>query len=167
MSKRYSEKIGAEFGQSPYAMALARHEKFIATRSPDDRLTAEEKALLFGVRCPPEEDTARQEFKADADTSTILSRYGAGASFPMPSSGVVDYTAEFRQLADAAVEAKQAFERIPLKLRRGYANWREFLEGVSRGEVEYSPPAATAGGSGGAAGGAPSDSAAEEAPKGA
>lgn len=129
-------------------------------------LTADEKKMLFGLFCPPEEDTARQEFKAETDTHTILARYGAGMSFGMPPSGVVDYTMDFRILADAQAEAREAFGRIPFKYRRGYATWREFADAIERGEVDPPPRQAPGGGSPGAAGGAPSDSAAGGPPKG-
>lgn len=142
---------------------------FAVDAETGERVPDRLKADATGCKCPPEEDTARQEFKAEADTSTILQRYGAGATFPMPQSGVVDYTGEFREVADAAAAARQAFERLPIKLRRGYSSWQEFLRGVAAGEVDVPVPAseAAAGSSAGGEKAAPSESAAEGAPKGA
>lgn len=135
-------------------------------RGQTQLLDAETKAKLFGLVAAPEEDTARQEFKDDCDTNKILARFGTDAYFGPGESGVVDYTQDFRVIADAARDAREAFERLPIKVRRGFAGWQDYLAAVARGEADLPPfdkPAAAAAGSSGAAdGGSPSDSAAGE-----
>lgn len=119
-------------------------------------LSAEEKKELFGVRCPPEEDRARQEFKAETDTSYLLHRYGVPN---VPGEfGVMDFDVSLQSALHAHREAQEAFRRLPAELQAKYGSWERLFAAIQSGE--YQPAAASAGGSGDAGGGSPSDSAA-------
>lgn len=109
-----------------------------------DQLSPSEKV---GLKCDPKEDRARQEFKADADVSTILSRFGAGATFGAPrgSSGEVDFDLDLQTAYRVVEESRQAWLRLPLEVRQKYRGWQELQAAVESGEwpLKKAPGAAS------------------------
>lgn len=144
---RAKEAMGAAFPNSEYVRAM-----------PKDQLSPSEKV---GVKCDPKEDRARQEFKAEADVSTILARFGAGATFGAPrgSSGEVDFDLDLQTAYRVVAESREAWLRLPVDVRQRYRGWQELQAAVEAGEWPFkkAPEAAAAGAAG--SGASASDSA--------
>lgn len=119
-----------------------------------DQLSASEKV---GVRCDPKEDRARQEFKRESETSTILARFGAGQAFPMTPGrgGEVDFDLDLQAAYRVVEESRQAWLRLPADVRARFRGWEELQAAVEAGEwppkKAPEPAAAGAAGSGASA----------------
>lgn len=128
-----------------------------------DRLKAEATAVPVA---PDGEDVCRQEFKQECDTSYQLKRFGAGQAFdrlrPL-QGGEVNFDVDFFDAQQAVQPLREAYAKLPLKMRVEFPTLSSFVAGVESGKVKAAE--APAGSSGGAPAASPSDSAAVGAPK--
>lgn len=169
--KRSSEDVRAALAAEAVArpvlpLRVVGPGGFVVDAATGERIPERLKRDATACFCPEDDPGARQEDRGRVDVNAIMDRFLLGGQ-PLPTApyvnGIVDYDAEFKQLADSQVEAKQAFERLPLKHRRGYANWAEFMAGVAAGDVEVpkapaepqAVPAAPSGADGGSGGTTP------------
>lgn len=118
-------------------------------RGQMDLLSADAKAAMFGVRCPPGEDVTRQEFKEECDTAHQLRRFGAGQAFERlrPANGEINFDLDLLTAQLAVQPAREAYARLPLELRQVYPTLTSFVRAVESGEVRATET--PAGGSGG------------------
>lgn len=123
-----------------------------------DQLSPSEKV---GVKCDPKEDRARQEFKAESETSTILARFGAGQAFPARrlENGEVDFDLDLATAHRVVQESRDAWFRLPLEVRQKYRNWMELQGAVEAGEWPPKKAAEAASAVDAASGASASDSA--------
>lgn len=123
-----------------------------------DQLSPSEKV---GVACPPKEDRARQEFKTETETSTILARFGAGQAFPraVGVNGEVDFDLDLRAAYEVVQASRDAWLRLPIDVRQQFRGWQELQAAVEAGTwpPKKAPEAAAAGAAG--SGASASDSA--------
>lgn len=84
-------------------------------------------------------DTARQEFKQEADINYILSRFNVGADTLVKRAtafGEADYTIDLQSALAAVSEAKSAYARMPEHIKTRYAGWRELLDAADNGDLK-------------------------------
>lgn len=112
----------------------------------------------FGVDCSNLPDLARQEFKAEADLSYQVRRFGAGVPFQV---GQYDANMDLLKAHELVERTREAWFALPEKVRDRWKTWPELERAALSGELSafLKPPAAPGGGSPGGAGGSPSDSA--------
>lgn len=93
------------------------------------------------IVCSVQEDRARQEFKAETDTESIIRRLGAGIPF---QNGFVDYDVDLTRAFAMLEEARTAWERLPGTVREKFKNWSEVEAAASSGQLGdmLKPPAA-------------------------
>lgn len=120
--------------------------------------TSDEKKLMFGEPVAPAgEDRARQEFKAESDTSYLLHRYGVPNV--IGEFGVVDYEVSLQNVLDAQRTVRLRWLQLTEEERLGYGSWEEMFAAWQSGQ--YKGAETPAGSSGGGDAPSPSDSAAE------
>lgn len=89
---------------------------------------------LAGLDCTTSTDTARQEFKDEADVNKILARYGVNAPQRQAIFGETDFTLDLQQAFAAIEAAKNAHHKLPQSLREQYPTWQSVLNGLDSGE---------------------------------
>lgn len=142
---------------------MPRYEE-LEVRGQHQRIPHEVKLEQFSLFCE-DEHLARQEFKSEVDTGTLMRRYGAGAAFgPPPQYGEVDFTMTLQDAIHSVREARDAFARLPDEVRAKYRSWDEVALAIAAGELKA--PEAPAGGSGGASGASASPQGAPGTPAG-
>lgn len=102
----------------------------------EDDVTRQLYGELSGVDCSDRPDLARQEFKAEADTTTLLRRYGAVPP-PPPMGGEFDFDWTLHSSLEAIREVADGFQSLPADVRRAYPTPGELIQAVLRGEVTY------------------------------
>lgn len=108
----------------------------------EDDVTRQLFGELSVIDCSDRPDLARQEFKAETDTKTLLRRYGAVPP-PPPMGGEFDFDWTLQSSLNAIREVADGFESLPAEVRRAYPTPGELIQAVLRGEVTYKPdPAA-------------------------
>lgn len=107
-----------------------------------NHLTPKSERHRQGVACDPSEDRARQEFKSETDTLTLLKRYGAGIPLRQVQFGEA-FTDVDRLTAISQVDSLQeAFTALPEHLRQKFGSWQDLVSAISRGELTtLEPPA--------------------------
>lgn len=95
-------------------------------------------------------DTARQEFKDEADINYMLSRFGVAPPRGAPTYGEWDDTFDLQQAIDSTREAKRAFNRLPEDLQRRFDRMEDLLSAVENGSLvikdeEFKEPGPAAG----------------------
>lgn len=90
--------------------------------------------------CSESTDVARQEFKAEADITTILSKFGVQGATRPPLYEETDYTLDLQQALAAIERARGGYDRLPLEIRKKYPNWQSVILALAdekkRGEIE-------------------------------
>lgn len=89
-------------------------------------------------------DTARQEFKDDADVNKLLAKFGVNAPQRQVTFGEVDYTLDLQDAFDAIKQAKAAYNRLPDEIKKDYPSWQTLLNGINTGLIHIKneePPA--------------------------
>lgn len=97
----------------------------------------DEYSLMTGLDCSESPDTARQEFKNDADVNKLLARYGVG---PIPQRATVfqevDYDLDLQTAMYSIEAAQRAYAKMPASLRDKYRDWRDVLNGIYTGQFK-------------------------------
>lgn len=81
-------------------------------------------------------DTARQEFKADADINVMLGKFGVFAPQKQLFFGDVDYGIDLQQAFAAIADAKQAWQVMPPEIKKEFPTWRDLLNGLESGQIK-------------------------------
>lgn len=82
------------------------------------------------------EDTARQEFKAEADINEMLSRFNVIPPLRPTQFGETDYTIDLQAALAAIQQAKRAHGRLPAAVKADYPTWQSLLNGIAAGELD-------------------------------
>lgn len=95
--------------------AAARHVRLIFTDKPD---------------------TARQEFKKEADVNVLLQRFGVHApQRPGQMGQQIDYNIDLQTALTSIAAAKEAFRSLPDNLKNKYQTWQALLTALDRGQL--------------------------------
>lgn len=105
-------------------------------KAPIEHLTPRPKRRRVTVDFGKQGPGARQEFAADADVKTILKRHGGIPAGRQPTFFEVDYDLDLQTSLAVAKDAREAFNRIPLKLRRQYGTWEQILAALETKKIE-------------------------------
>lgn len=85
----------------------------------------------------PDEDRARQEFRAETDVNKILKNFGVGhlnnAAAPY---GEHDYTIDLQQALTSVEATRRAYDRLPEDVREKYPTWQRLVEAMENGTYE-------------------------------
>lgn len=78
------------------------------------------------LRCPPEEDMTRQEFKDETDINTILRRFNISGELPqnvrMPTYGDFEGITSYHDAANVMRAAEESFNAMPAEIRERFGN---------------------------------------------
>lgn len=85
---------------------------------------------------PDNPDTARQEFKDEADINYMLSRFGITQPRGTPTYGVWDDTIDLQVATHAVRDARMAYRRLPADLRDQFRSMEELLTAVENGSLK-------------------------------
>lgn len=80
-------------------------------------------------------DMTRQEFAAEADINTLLSRYGIGVPRKQVMYGEVDFGMDLQQAFAAIEAAKRMHRQLPDTLIEKYPSWEKLLNGLASGQL--------------------------------
>lgn len=92
-----------------------------------------------GLDCSEDTDTARQEFKDEADTNKLLARFGVGVPQKQISYGSADFDMDLQQAYAAVEELKYAWNLMPNEIRTKYKDWQTLIVALDSGEVKFDP----------------------------
>lgn len=119
--------------------AIRTHANFLARLEQD--------SVASAVVCPPDEDSARQEFAQEADINFLLRKYGAVPQRPL-SYGEVDFDLDFQQAQLAMRDVADGYARLPVVVRNRYPDLDSLLLAIANGEaIDLSPASDPAAGS--------------------
>lgn len=95
-----------------------------------DRL--ELQSMLFSVVCDPSEDLAVQSDAIDADINTLVKRFGLTVDSPENPGNLAFYgdfsgVVDFHTAQTALVDARNAFESLPSRVRERFVNDPRYL----------------------------------------
>lgn len=79
---------------------------------------------------------ARQEFKDEADTNIMLTRFGVIPQRPIQYGTTVDYQLDLQTALGVLAEVETATFNVPTELQVKYPDWRTLLNAVETGEYE-------------------------------
>lgn len=104
----------------------------------DDR--QDEVSQASGLDCSSEgfPDTARQEFKDDADINILLDRFGVETMVRQVTQDnftTVDFDIDLLQAMDAIGAAKSAFGKLHPEIQEKYPTWQDVLTAIDAGEL--------------------------------
>jgi len=118
----------------------------------------------LGLRCPPEDNRTRQEFKDEADINNVVSRFYpfAPPQARVPVYGERDMSLDLHGALMVVQEARESYASLPESLRAKFPTYSEFVNAVADGRVQIidQSSAGAEGSSSAPAGGSPSESAA-------
>lgn len=87
--------------------------------------------------CSDLPDTARQEFREEADANKLLARYGINVPVQRtPSFGDADFDLDLHSAFIAVDRAEHAFTSLPTPLRQKYKTTGRLLDAMNTGELE-------------------------------
>lgn len=117
-----------------------------AIRTQSDEL-GDEYARTTTIDCSDDTDTARQEFKDEADVNIILAKFGVNSLQRQPTWGQeVNYDLNLQTALEAITDAKAAHSQLPDDLKRRYPTWAALLNALEAREIvltnepEAAPP---------------------------
>lgn len=89
-----------------------------------------------GTACPASEDLARQEFKDEVSTLSVLRRFGVDGLQRRPASyGVQDFELDLQTIHNATIRAVEGVNSLPEALQARYATKAALLKGLALGEL--------------------------------
>lgn len=152
--ERFLERAASEVGPVAFVQLrqqLDNHDEFTKAN---------------GLRCPPEEDRTRQEFKEEADVNAIVGRYYPFAPPVNPVRyGEQDMGLDLHSAMLSMQHAKESYAELPPKLREAFPTFNEFLQAFMDGRVSLVPTGEDSAAVAEASPVAPSESAAARAPE--
>lgn len=104
-------------------------------RMNEDAETRAYYSYTTGLTCTPEEDMARQEFKADTDINLLLARFGVNTPQRQVTYGEQDYTMDLQRAHAAQFEAARAWKRLDDDTKRAFPSPRDMLAGLANGRL--------------------------------
>lgn len=124
----------------------------------------DEITARLGLRCPPEDNRTRQEFKDEADINNVVARFYpfAPPQARVPQYGEQDMSLDLHGALMVVQEARESYASLPESLRAKFPTYTEFVNAVAEGRVQIVDQSAeeSAGRSAEASGDSPSESAA-------
>lgn len=114
-----------------------------AVRTQNDG-RGDEYSRLTGHNFPRQHDTARQEFKADADVNLLLKKFGVGQVRGPGEYRTIDYGVDLQTALAAVDAAKRAHATLPADVRGQYPTWQSMLAAAESGELTLSTKEDTA-----------------------
>lgn len=84
-----------------------------------------------GIACTLEEDTARQEFKQEADVNFLIKKYGQPVPAAYPT-GDTDFDVDLMTAYQAVENARQGYQNLAPHLRRS-VTFDGFLQALATG----------------------------------
>lgn len=108
-----------------------------AIRSQADDTMNEAYSKRTAISFAKAKDTARQEFKAEADVNTILRKFGAFAPMKQTRYGeAIDDNLDLQMSLEYVAEIKRAYVNLPREIRLDYPSIESFLQGAARGDFK-------------------------------
>jgi len=118
----------------------------------------DEYSLACSTVFDPDEDVTRQEFLADCDINTLLTRHGFSPPGRELEYGEADYDMDLSSALKASKDASEAFSRLDPAVSSAYGSWAAVMAAMARGElsldgssISFSNPVAAASSQEGAA----------------
>lgn len=90
-----------------------------------------------GIDCSTQDDTARQEFKDEADVNLMLGRYGVGLPQKQITYGETDFDLDLQTALEAVNTARTAYRELPPELRKMYPSWQTLLNALETGALKF------------------------------
>lgn len=95
----------------------------------------QENVLLDASHSPTNKDTARQEFKDEADINYMLSRFGITQPRGTPTYGAWDDTIDLQSALQAVSDARAAYRELPENLRTKFTRMEDLLAALENGSL--------------------------------
>lgn len=105
-------------------------------KSTIDQMPPRPKVRPHAIDFSKSEDTARQEFKREADVNHILRKHGGIPPGRPPQYGVVDYDVDLLMGLEAVGRTRAAWARIPDEIRQLYPDWGSVADALNAGKLE-------------------------------
>lgn len=80
-------------------------------------------------------DTARQEFKDEADINYMLSRFGITQPRGTPTFGEWDDSIDLQSAIESVREARRGYRTLPEELRNKFGTMEEMLTAIDNGSL--------------------------------
>lgn len=84
---------------------------------------------------PENKDTARQEFKDEADINVMLSKFGITPTRGAPTYGEWDDTIDLQVALQSVSDARSAYKELPEELRAKFTSMEQLLEALENGSL--------------------------------
>lgn len=94
-----------------------------------------EDQILDASDSPTNKDTARQEFRDEADINYMLSRFGITQPRGAPTYGEWDYSIDLQSALESVREARAGYRTLPEDLRRKFPSMEDMLRAVENGSL--------------------------------
>lgn len=94
-----------------------------------------ENVLLDASDSAENKDTARQEFKQEADINYMLSRFGITPPRGTPTYGQTDDTLDLQTAIQAVREAQAGYRTLPKELRDKFPSMEAMLAAIDNGSL--------------------------------
>lgn len=94
-----------------------------------------ENQTLDASASPTNKDTARQEFKEEADINYMLSRFGITQPRGTPTYGAWDDTVDLQSALQAVSDARTAYRQLPENLRAKFTRMEDLLAALENGSL--------------------------------
>lgn len=94
-----------------------------------------EDQTLDASNRPGNTDTARQEFRDEADINYMLSRFGITQPRGAPTYGEWDDSIDLQSAIESVREARAGYRTLPEELRRKFPSMEDFLRAIDNGSL--------------------------------
>lgn len=84
-------------------------------------------------------DTARQEYKQEADVNYMLSRFGITAPRGTPTYGEWDDSIDLQIALESVREAEEGYRTLPKELREKFPSMEAMLTAIENGSLVLKP----------------------------
>lgn len=84
---------------------------------------------------PDNKDTARQEFKDEADVNYMLSRFGITQPRGAPTYGEWDDSITLQSAIEAVAEAREGYNTLPEEMRKKFPSMEAMLTAIQNGSL--------------------------------
>lgn len=101
----------------------------------DQTMIGLDEPTLDASNSPANKDTARQEFKQEADINYMLSRFGITSPRGAPTYGEVDETIDLQTAIESVREARDGYQRLDKELRDKFPSMEAMLNAVENGSL--------------------------------